>query len=374
MEGKNILYICDYAAAYSGNFIASLSALTESVQENNRVYFLFPSEARKYAWTKNLPVPEDHIFWCEFSVRSLMTACRHLRKLLGNNNTLVHTHFVGDWFLLAVRFFFPNVICHYHMTVPEITSVMKKLKQMVRWIIYHGIVIVGVSDPVTADLKKYFLKADCVSIPNAIDFQMLEKCSEGRPLPETFTDRDRFCILIHGSDFFRKAVDLAARAVQELERETQYDLSLYVTSHDTEYAESVLRELCGEAPNIHVLAPIENIKSLYDRVDLFISPSRLEAFGYAVVEASYCGCQVAASDIPGQNTMKGVPGILWFEKEDVQGLKHAILQALENSRSGEAARIKEAQRAYVAREFRVETWVDRNLDLYDRFFGRKSNN
>ena len=257
------------------------------------------------------------------------------------------------------------------MTVPEVTSAMKKIKQMVRWVIYYGMVIVGVSDPVTDDLKKYFLKADCVSIPNAIDFQMLDKCSENRPLPEDFTDRDRFCILIHGSDFFRKAVDLAARAVQELGKETQYGLSLYVTSHDVKYAQSVLRDLCGNDPCIHVLAPVENIKSLYDRVDLFISPSRLEAFGYAVVEAAYSGCQVAASDIPGQNTMKSVPGILWFEKDDIQGLKNAILMAMEVCRSREAVRIKEKQRDYVTREFRVETWVDRNIALYDRFFGTK---
>jgi len=368
MEGKNILYICDYAASYAGNFIACMSALAQQAGKRNQIYFLFPNAARNYPWVTYLPVPEDHVFFCEFSFSSLLRTCRRLRSLWGNHNTLVHTHFVGDWFLLAIRLSFSHVICHYHMTVPELISPMKKIKQMVRWVIYYGLVIVGVSDSVTEDLKSYFLKADCISIPNAVDFQMLEKCSEGKILPETYFDQDCFCVLIHGTDFYRKAVDLAALAVQELRKETQYPFLLYITSNAVEYAEGVLRQLCGELQGFRVVAPVENIKNLYDRVDLFISPSRQEAFGYAVVEASYSGCQVAASDTPGQNTMKGVPGILWFEKEDIQGLKRAILQAVENSRSGEAARIKEAQRAYVCREFRVEAWVDKNIALYDRFF------
>lgn len=368
MEGKNILYICDYAAPYTGSFILALTELAKEAGKQNQIYFLFPENAKNKEWVATLPGDRENIFFADFSPKSLAQECRRLSKLLNRETTVVHTHFVGDFRLLAVRSAFANVICHYHMMVPMGPGLMKKLKRLVRRVIYRGIIIVGVSEAVTEDAEGYFYKVRCECIPNAVDFSRLENCTAKPAAPEK-TEQGQFRILAHGTDFVCKGMDVAIKAVNELNREYDNGFRLYMTSNTVAVTEKKVLEITEEIENITVMQSVENIKSLYDSMDLYISPSREEAFGYAVVEAAYANCQVAASDIPGQNTMKQVPGILWFGKDDVEGLKKMILQARENKANGTAAEMKERQKAYVTQAFRIDEWVRRNLDVYKKYFG-----
>lgn len=367
MEGKNILYICDYGASYTGSFIPAMALLAKQAGEHNQVYFLFPEGARGKKWLPYLPVPEEHIFFADFSVKNLAAACSRLSLRLTPEKTVVHTHFVGDFRLLAVRTAFSKIICHYHMMVPKGVTFSKKLKQLVRCCIYRGLILVGVSEAVKEDARDYFWNVRCECIPNAIDFEMLEQCSP-EPMTLPGDDGTQFRILVHGSDFVCKGVDVAIAAVNELNREEPNAFRLYMTSNTVEQTWENIRAITSETGNITVIPSVENIKSLYDAVDLYASPSREEAFSYAVVEASYCGCQVAASNIPGQNTMKPVPGILWFGKDDIQGLKQAILQAWENCRNGRVSEVKQSQKAYVMQHFRIQEWAERNLAVYNKYF------
>lgn len=367
IKGMNILYICEYAAPYPGSFVPALSALIHEVGKNNTVYCLFPEKANNMPWLSLLGIGKDHIFYADFSVKKLAQKCQWLCKMLGRENTIVHTHFVGDFRLAAVRFYFPKVICHYHMMVPYGTTLMKKLKRLVRIPIYWNSVIVGVSEAVAKDTQWYFRNVNSECIPNAVDFAMLEKCSEEPVVLEKFRS-GQYRVLIHGSDFVCKGVDVAVKAIQELNHEYDNGFGLYMTSNTVPVTEENIREITAQTDDITVIQSVKNIKSLYDSMDLFISPSREEAFSFAVVEASYSDCQVAASDIPGQNTMKPVPGIFWFEKDDVAGLKKAILQAKETAEKGQAGKIKEEQKAFVVRNFRIERWVEQNLAVYDKYY------
>ena len=364
---KNILYICDYGAIYTGSFIAAMAMLTQRAGEKYQVYFLFPETARGRKWLPLLPVPEERIYFSDFSVKSLAAACHRLSAELKPDSTVVHTHFVGDFRLLAVRSAFSDIICHYHMMVPIGYTLMKKVKQLIRRVIYWGLVIVGVSEAVQKDAVRYFWNVRSECVPNAIDFDMLEKCS-AEPVLLDAAHTGQFRVLVHGSDFFCKGADLAIQAILALNREQENQFRLYLTSNHVEKTKEQIRQITGETDNITVLQSVENIKSLYDSMDLYISPSREEAFGYAVVEAAYSDCQVAASDIPGQNTMKQVPGILWFGKDDLQGLQNAILQARRNLQEGKVPEIKKPQREYVLQEFRIDRWVERNMALYDKYY------
>ena len=367
MEGKNVLYICDYAAPYPGSFIPAISALVKEVSRHNQVYFLFPEKSRDMPWLSMLGTDKKQIFFTEFSVKNLTRECRRLSGMLGKMS-IVHTHFVADFRLAAVRLSFCNVVCHYHMMVPYGKTVMKKLKRLVRLPIYWNCVIIGVSEAVAKDTQWYFrwVKSEC--IPNAIDFRMLDECSAESVVLEKGAP-GQFRVLIHGSDFVCKGVDIAIKAIQELNHESDNGFRLYMTSNTVSATEENIRRITEETENIAVIQSVKNIKSLYDSVDLFISPSREEAFSYAVVEASYSGCQVAASDIPGQNTMKSIPGVIWFEKDDAAGLKNAILEARRRREDGSAAKIKEEQRTAAVREFRIEKWVEQNLAVYSKYFG-----
>jgi glycosyltransferase involved in cell wall biosynthesis len=106
------------------------------------------------------------------------------------------------------------------------------------------------------------------------------------------------------------------------------------------------------------------------QMDCFISPSREEAFGYAVAEAAYCDCQVVASNVPGQNTMIDIPGIIWIETENIKDLETAICTAMLNKENGQLKDIKLRQRAYTQEHYDIPQWVEMNKSLYKKYFAR----
>ena len=104
---------------------------------------------------------------------------------------------------------------------------------------------------------------------------------------------------------------------------------------------------------------MENVQYIYNNTQIFLGPARSEAFGYAVAETAYCGCTVIASDIPGQNTMKDIPGIIWIPKENVTALEQAVIVALEDNNSD-----KTKTRRYIEKHYSLEEWALNILKIY----------
>lgn len=368
MTGKNLIYICNFAANYSGNFIASISKLTMRLIQTNCVLFVFPESARDKTWLSKLPVPNSHIFFCSFEFKELHAMCRKLSKEFSPKNTVIHTHFSDGNALLAVTSYFKNVVVHHHMTVPKDVGLRNFLKKILKNLIYRNTIVVGVSEAVTLDLKKnfYFCKHKCIT--NAISFEDLEENAKLSNQHHSI-EQDFFSILIHGSHFHRKGVDLAIKALEAMEPSLRSKCMLYITSDNAESAHNAVANLGSTFTNIRILNVVEGVKNLYDSVDLFISPSRSEAFGYAVAEASFSECQVLASNVPGQNTMMDIPGIYWVDPQDRESLKNAIEEAIIKKESGQMVEIKQMQKEYVVSNYNINKWVDATMALYDTYFG-----
>jgi glycosyltransferase involved in cell wall biosynthesis len=69
-----------------------------------------------------------------------------------------------------------------------------------------------------------------------------------------------------------------------------------------------IEELAAKAPGIMIPGIIvrgylNDMKSVYDDVDVVISPSFHEGFGYTLLEGAARGCCIVSSSIPGPNTM-----------------------------------------------------------------------
>lgn len=368
MIGKNLIHICNYAANYSGNFIASISKLTVNVMQTNRVFFVFPKTAQGKEWLSKLPVPASHIFFCSFEPKELHAMCRKLSKEFSPKNTVIHTHFVDGKALVGVKICFKNVVIHFHMTAPRVAGARSFLKKILMNLVYRNLIVIGVSEAVTHDLKKhyYFSKHECIT--NAISFEDLEQNAKLSNIQHSI-EQGYFSILIHGTHFDRKGVDLAIKALETMETSVSSKCMLYITSHNAESAHNSVSNLKSTFTNIRILSVVEGVKSLYDSVDLFISPSRDEAFGYAVAEASFSECQVLASNIPGQNTMMDIPGIYWVGSQDPESLKNAIEEAIKKKEAGRVVEIKQKQREYVVENYGISKWVDAVMALYDKYFG-----
>lgn len=368
MTGKNLIYVCNYAANYSGNFIASMSKLAMNVMKTNEVFFVFPEAARGKEWLSKLPIPVSNISFSSFEYKALYAMCQKLSKEFSLKNTVVHTHFVDGETLRSVTSCFKKVVVHYHMTVPEVVGPRSFLEKVKMNSIYRNSIVVGVSEAVTLDLQKYFYFCKHECITNAISFEDLEQSAK-LSNQQSSIDQDYFSILIHGTHFHRKGVDLAIKALETLEPSVRSKCMLYITSHNTENAHNSVSNLGSSFANIRILNVTDSVKNLYDSVDLFISPSRNEAFGYAVAEASYAECQVLASNVPGQNTMMDIPGIYWVDLKNGESLKKAIEEAIVKKETGQIVEFKQAQKEYVVANYNVDKWVNAVMELYDTYFG-----
>lgn len=362
-----LMFVCDYAAEYAGNFIRSLIRLAEAY--DGRVVYVFPERAVGKSWIELFP--SEDVRLVSFDGLRFRTSCESLLAEFGEG-CLVHAHFCDDVRLLELKRRFRRLVCHMHMAeeMPvKLKSYMKKMvDRPVRSMLYRemcqGVKFVGVSQPVVYDLKRRYPEMDVVCVPNGIDFSRYRGSAvPGRPINE-----EGLNVLAFGTHFYRKAVDVALEACGRLTSEG-LEVKLVVPVHSIESCVRDVRSCWGEIPSwMQIVHVSEDVGRLYAQADCFLSPSRSEAFGYAVLEAAYMGCRVIASDVPGQNSLKDVPGVAWVPAGDAI----ALAKAIASSRGCLHLRGNDclsATRAYLEEHYGIERWVERMLAVYEGVIG-----
>ena len=275
--------------------------------------------------------------------------------LNNDDDAIIHLNFLS--FLILPKFKkiigdHVKYVYHQHMAVNF------GLKQVIKGTVLRlcapkKVAYIGVSPDVYRDVKREVGKRKSYLVLNAIDVKRLKL------LPNT----DSSDVLIFGSDFMRKGVDLAIKAIQNtiLAKECK----LLVVTHDEKKARQLIQEQYGGLPKfVKLLPPVQNVEELYQKTFLFLSPSRLEAFCYAAVEASYSGNQVIISDIPGQNILSAIPGVRTVPSENVQQLRLEIIEAYKHRRDSYED-INAKARKYIDNHFSLEHWADSILRIYD---------
>lgn len=101
----------------------------------------------------------------------------------------------------------------------------------------------------------------------------------------------------------------------------------------------------------------------YRAADLFVLPSRLEAFPTVAAEALASGLRLVSADHPGGIELQGLfpDDVALVPREQVAPLAEAILEALDTATSRP---VSEATRSRIERELRPESAVARYLELY----------
>ena len=221
-----LLLISWYAADYAGNFIRSLMALAG--RYDGEVMFVLPVEAKEKKWVSLLSGWQ--VNYISFEWREFASEVQRIKQGCGQS-VVVHGHFLCDHHLRSLNRLFPRVIDHYHMTVPEAPNNPVKL-------IKYGLVrqvsrlsrgneeIIGVSPQVASDLQRIFPRCKVYCIPNAIDFTRFKK------QPHAHFCADSIRLLIFGTHYERKGVDLALTACGEL-RGRGFNIELVIATHNT---------------------------------------------------------------------------------------------------------------------------------------------
>ena len=367
-----VIIITNYAADYAGNFIESLNALESKLKQKNcRVEYVFPKNAPFKKWHKHYK--SNHIVHTTEFVSGSLTQCLH--NIINNHineHIIIHSHFISPALVHKIekniKEYDYEIVFQEHMRLdysPKNHHIAKKIRNFLKSFIIRYIAkrwkLIAVSDAVYSDLvsiehtsKNIFLIKNAIST-NRLDRIYNDEYNNLNALND---------VIIFGTDFRRKGVDIAIDAIKQ----SSYNLRLIILTHNEE---DTIRQLSKTTENWEKYAVVRHvtnhIQNVYNNSLCFISPSRSEAFGYSVVEAAYCETQVIASDIPGQNSLKDIPGILWIENENSVALSKAIDKCFYRYQKqlDYLKKIKKVQKEYIRNNYNLNTWCDEIIKVYE---------
>ena len=100
----------------------------------------------------------------------------------------------------------------------------------------------------------------------------------------------------------------------------------------------------------------------YNETDIFLSPSRSEAFGNAVVEAAYSGNAIVASKVGGQASLE-IEGAYWFENCNLDNLCAQLEQAIAQFKQPFMVSQREKAANHVREKYSLLKWCDAVLHV-----------
>lgn len=366
---KNVLHVMNYSASYRGNFIESLESLDkELAKSGSKNVYLFCAEAATKDSSIWIEEMKKNGAIVEFLTSSREENIKLIRRLIKEYEVaLVHTHFVTFSEFMEVRSAIAqNVPMIMHMHNHSVKS--NVIKNYIRRIVYRRCIFLACSESVYESVKRDFPRNEKYEIDNGVNFDRLDNYS---PVSEAEynVSADATKFLIFGFDFYRKGVDLAIKAIRDLREEGgNYCLLVSLSTNFDQVKEEIVKIL-GEIPDwIKIIKARNDVATLYNYVDIFLSPSREEGLPYSVIEAAYSNCSVVLSNISAQNNLKIKYGY-WFESENVDSFKDKIKEALSEraSKHDNIASVHE----YMKENYALSRWSESVVALYKDIWAKR---
>lgn len=166
-----------------------------------------------------------------------------------------------------------------------------------------------------------------------------------------------------GWDYKRKGVDLAIKATHALQE--KYNLTLQIVGGKNEdKIKQLAKDILGEEPGwIRYLPPTNNVGTYYVANDIFLSPSRQEAFGYANIEAAYCKNSIVLSKVDGQAQLQ-IEGAYWIEPNNLEDFTQKLEQAVLQLNHPEKIQQREKVKMQVAQIYSLRDWSNKLVDIF----------
>jgi glycosyltransferase involved in cell wall biosynthesis len=138
-----------------------------------------------------------------------------------------------------------------------------------------------------------------IKINNPVDFEMIERKLDSRPLSGAETDlfnKNFKNVVATGSLNHRKGFDLLLNVFTHLKEKA---IKLFIIGDGPE-KENLIKQKEGlSLKNVEFLGRKENPYFYLNQADLFVLPSRYEGFPNVLLEAGACGVFALANDCPG---------------------------------------------------------------------------
>lgn len=367
----NVLITADYRAPSSGNFIASLLELAESMRyAGHGICFLFPDNGKGgYSWSAWLAENGFSVQLMDMAL-SEKEKVAILEKIVADNKIdLIHSHFGFCHRILLTRqkdLHNVKMLFHDHMDFsPEGNLRKQKLRTLI-WSGLYRLKGVGVVSVMERKQKSYLLMPGKRNwyVPNALSLRRnvpRELTRAERRAQLGIGENQKLCLFL-GWDMYRKGVDIAVKAVADLrEKDPSVHLGLVgFGGQPSEQALNWIRERTGIEPLcdwIHFFPSTEDMFSYHRAADAYLSASRKEAFSYGILEAISQNVPVVVSDIEGTAWAKEYSKCLCYSVEDA----HACADAIETSLS---RRAEPSNKDVLLERYGIDTWCRDMMKIY----------
>lgn len=176
-----------------------------------------------------------------------------------------------------------------------------------------------------------------VTLPNLIDTDFFV-------LPEKKRDTDPFTIVSFGILEYVKGFDILIEAFSKFVKKHEGEFFLRIGGRGQKMR--VLKKLSQkfgveERVSLHGYVPREEVVREMQSANLFILPSRFEAFGVVLIEAMSTGCPVISTHSGGPDYIVKKDSGLLIEPDNVNELVEAITKIYQNYQNYDPEKIRE---------------------------------
>jgi len=367
----NVLFVFEYGAPKSGNFIPSLLELADQIRDagGNAAFLSRKIEPERCHWV-------SWIRSCGYPMLTLdpnAPALEQFQALVREYKLdIIHLNFEWSAWLLTMnaRALRPaRVVFHDHMGFNNRHLYRQRLRNLYYSLRYrlNGVFLVS---PNKQKASSYALCRHWY-VPNCLSFRRYTddpRRDEGRTPGDNVwnsapAENERRCLLLGWHPRF-KGLDVAMKAADILRRRG-IDLRLCVIGYQngmSKEKQQFLETRTGLSVHsdfISYLKSEEDMFAVYRGMDVFLSASRVEAFSYALLEAISQNVPVVVSDIPGTKWAASYTKSFFYPVEDAEKCADAIEKAI-------AVRREPSNAAEIVANYSIDKWTATMIDIFQK--------